>query len=269
MTDFVEVKTKAAAEKAIKAGKGLQIIAGSFSLTLANISVPIVVTGSADPILILEGTSAPSIVTRGTSAPSIETWGASAPRIVTRETSAPRIVTWETSAPSIDANGFSYVFTQGGRLAGKASPNVLLRIRGGAQIVGGQQFHINLSTNYDWCEYYGAPVEADGIVVLFKGVDAEYRSGHGGDYTPGTMPEADKWDGGKVECSHGLHWSPTPQHSYEFCTPARYIAAPHHIDDLVIHWDGRYPQKAMTRATAGPVFEVDIDGKPIPVEVQP
>ena len=248
--EFVEVKTKAAAEKAIKAGKAISIVAGSFTLNLINVDLPIKLSGDASPVLILEETSAPSI----------ETWG----------TSAPRIETWETSAPSIDAKGYSYVFTRGSRLRGKAAPNTILRIHGSAQIEGGQQFRIDLSTNQDWCDFYGVPTQDDGTVILFKGVDANYRSNHGGDYTPGSLPEADKWDGGKVECSHGLHWSPTPMHSHQFVSnPEKYIAAPHKLDDIVVHWDGDYPQKCMTRATAGPVFEVDIDGNPVAVEVQP
>ena len=156
-----------------------------------------------------------------------------------------------------------------GKITASASASVCVNLWNGATCEGGRQQVVNLSTNKDWCEYYGVPVSDAGIVTLFKGVGDDFRSGHGGDYTPGNLPTADKWDGGRVECSHGLHWSPTPRHSHEFCTPKRYIAAPHHVDDLVIHWDGDYPQKAMTQTVRGPVYEVDADGNPVSVEVQP
>ena len=85
---IIEVRTKAEAEKAIQAGHGIRIIAGTFALSLVNVSVPIIIQGDACPSIVTRGTSAPTIVTRGTSAPTIETWETSAPHIVTRETSS-------------------------------------------------------------------------------------------------------------------------------------------------------------------------------------
>ena len=76
MSKIVEVKTKAAAEKAIAAGDIVKIIAGTFALSV-NVNATIIVAGNASP----------SIVTRGTSSPRIETWEASSPRI--NENSAP------------------------------------------------------------------------------------------------------------------------------------------------------------------------------------
>ena len=96
MSKIVEVKTKAAAEKAIAAGDIVKIIAGTFALSV-NVNATIIVAGNASP----------RIETRGTSSPRIETWGTSSPRIVTRGTSSPSIETWEASSPSIETWGTS------------------------------------------------------------------------------------------------------------------------------------------------------------------
>ena len=113
MSKIVEVKTKAAAEKAIAAGDIVKIIAGTFALSV-NVNATIIVAGNASPRIVTCGTSSPrietwetsspSIVTRGTSSPSIETWETSSPSIVTRETSSPSIETREASSPRINEN---------------------------------------------------------------------------------------------------------------------------------------------------------------------
>ncbi|EQB06207.1 hypothetical protein [Sphingobium baderi] len=118
--DRIEVKTKAAAEKAIKEGKPIHIVGGKFALALvglgdidihvsADVSISLtdtrgVLVAKADssPRIVTWGTSSPSIMTRDTSSPSIETRDTSSPSIETRDTSSPRIVTWGTSSPSIN-----------------------------------------------------------------------------------------------------------------------------------------------------------------------
>jgi hypothetical protein len=341
MTDFVEVKTKAAAEKAIKVGRNIKIIAGTFVLTLSGVSPEIVIEGSAAPHLILElgaqptienwescqprienwescqprivnrescqprienwescqprienwescqptivnrGSCQPRIVNRGSCQPRIENWESCQPRIENWESCQPRIVNRESCQPTIVNRGscqpridlHGYVMAQiRGAISGgyiRADATVTVNLWNGAECEGGCQIVVNLSTNQDWCGYYGVPISKDGTIILYKGVSGDYRSGYGGDYTPGSMPEADQWDGGKVECSHGLHWSPTPRHTREFAPGVkRWIAAPHKLEDIVVHWGGDYPQKAMTRATAGPVFEVDIDGNPVARDIK-
>src|SRR5438445_308633 len=51
-----------------------------------------------------------------------------------------------------------------------------------------------------WCSFYGVPIKS-GIVILFKAVTDKFKSNYNGfDYTPGTLPKAPDWDGGKLEC---------------------------------------------------------------------
>jgi hypothetical protein len=306
MTERVDVKTKAAAEKAIKAGKNINIVAGAFALTL-NTNVSVRISGSACPELTLEssapsietwessapsietwGSSAPSIVTRGSSAPRIVTWGSSAPRIVTRESSAPRIVTWgssaprietressaprietwESSAPRIQAFAWSMIQVKGDTLTGTAAETVCLNIRGSSKIEGGHQQIVKLETPLDWCAYYGVRVE-DGCAILYKAVGDGFMSQWGVRYAPGTMPKDEQWDGRKLECARGggLNFSPTPHHTHEFVTnPKHYLECRVKLDDLVIHWSGSCPQKVCAREVAAPLVEVDINGEPVAQE---
>ena len=104
----------------------------------------------------------------------------------------------------------------------------------------------------------------NGVVVLYKGVGTDYKSIRGGDYTPGTKPEAYDWDGGKQECGRGLHFSPSPMHTLEFNSCVKkFIACPVKAKDIVIHPDGQFPQKVKAKCCCAPVWEVDIDGNRI------
>jgi hypothetical protein len=106
--------------------------------------------------------------------------------------------------------------------------------------------------------------------VLYKVVDLSYRSPHGFDYTPGTTPEAPDWDGGQQECGHGLHFSPSPFHAERFAASdwwprdLRYVACPVRLADIVVHPNGAYPDKVKAPRCAGPVYEVDLKGDPVP-----
>lgn len=222
MTDRVEVKTKAAAEKAIKAGLAINIIAGKFTLFLVDVNVSIWVSG----------------------------------------TSAPRIVTRETSAPSIDANGYSSVFTRGDRLTGKGSANTIFRIQGTARIEGGNQFIIKLEASRDWCEYYGARIEGDNAVV-YKAVGDDYMSAHGVRYAPGSMPEDKAWNGKRGECERGcgLNFSPTPRATHRFVPePKHYLECRIALADMVVHFNGQYPEKCTAPRVVAPLIECDVDG---------
>ena len=132
------------------------------------------------------------------------------------------------------------------------------------QISGGRQIRIpKLKTIEEWCAFHGLKA-INGVVVLYKGVGTDYKSIRGGDYTPGTTPEAYDWDGGKQECGRGLHFSPSPMHTLEFNSCVKkFIACPVKAKDIVIHPDGQFPQKVKARCCCAPVWEVDIDGKRI------
>jgi len=120
-----------------------------------------------------------------------------------------------------------------------------------------------IRTAAEWCEWYGVAVKR-GVAVLFKGVDANYDSPHKANYAPGTVPAAADWDGGKAECGGGLHFSPTPAHTFWFVTDAvKFVACPVRLKDIIVHKDAEYPQKVKAPRCCAPVWECDINGKPV------
>ena len=165
------------------------------------------------------------------------------------------------------ARGFSQLQAHGDRVKIEASAGVAVNLWEGAKAKGGRQFEVELSTAQDWCDYYGVRTE-NGTAIVYKATKAEYRSYHGGDYTPGTMPEDTAWNGKKGECERGcgLNFSPTPRHTHEFeREPKHYLECRVSLDEMVVHFNGQYPQKCTARRVAAPLVEVDVDGNPIEV----
>ncbi|HMO76755.1 MAG TPA: hypothetical protein PKD48_15570, partial [Sphingopyxis sp.] len=200
---------------------------------------------------------------------SVVAWESS--RVVARESS--RVVAWESSrveaweSSRVVARGLSMLQVKSARCKIEASDMVAVNLWNGASAKGGRQFEVKLSTPQDWCDYYGVRTE-DGMAIVYKGVKENYRSHHGGDYTPGTMPEDLQWNGRKGECERGcgLNFSPTPRHTHEFeREPKHYLECRIALDEMVVHFDGQYPQKVTARRVAAPLVEVDVDGNPVPV----
>ena len=120
-----------------------------------------------------------------------------------------------------------------------------------------------LATPQLWCEFYGVAVDDTGVVRLFKAVGDDFCSSHGTDYSPGLIPVADDWDGGKKECGGGLHFCPRPFMALRFCPAAtRFVACPVSLADIVVHPDGD-TTKVKARGCCFSTWECDIDGNPI------
>jgi hypothetical protein len=134
-------------------------------------------------------------------------------------------------------------------------------------VEGGQVIELakpDLATGAKWCAYHGIEPDADGVVVLFKAVDADFVSPRGMAYMPGSAPVAPDWDGGERECGGGLHFSPSPGHALAFVSDAsRFVGCPVRVAEIVTHPDGQYPNKVKAPGCCGPVFEVDRDGEPV------
>ncbi len=118
-------------------------------------------------------------------------------------------------------------------------------------------------TAQDWCDFYGVET-ADGVAVVYKGVNEDYSSPRGTSYAPGTRPVASDWDGGKAECGGGLHFSPSPGHTLSFHANAkRFLACPILLSEVVIHKNAASPEKIKVSGCCAPVYEVDISGNRI------
>jgi uncharacterized protein (DUF1330 family) len=128
-------------------------------------------------------------------------------------------------------------------------------------VVGGVLIAIpKIATAKEWCEFYDVEV-VEGVAVLFKAVGDDYHSPKRGNYTPGTVPVADDWDGGKKECGGGLHFSPRPFMAFAFHPSAtKYVACPVNLEDIAVHPDGHFPEKVKARGCCAPCWECDIDG---------
>ena len=166
---------------------------------------------------------------------------------------------WGNASAEASGNVFLRVFSA---LKIVASASVIILMHGKSEsITGGQRIQAKqIKTVKDWCELYGVPI-VGGVVILYKGVNDQFTTDKGCYYTPGTIPTAPDWDGGKEECGGGLHFSPCPQMTLEFYIHAtKFVGCPISIKDIVVHPNGTYPQKVKAKGCCGPVFEVDRKG---------
>jgi hypothetical protein len=169
----------------------------------------------------------------------------------------------------MNCNGYSMVrIVARATVTGTASDRVTINFEGAVEITGGRQQEVLKSTPVEWCDYYGAQV-TDGVALLYKAVDKDYMSSRGGNYAPGTTPSVPVFKA-EPECAAGaLYFSPTPRHTHEFVThPGRYVACPVRLEDIVTHPYGQYPAKVKAIGCCAPVYEVDIDGVPVPQPVE-
>ncbi|HET7386824.1 MAG TPA: hypothetical protein VFJ19_09215 [Nocardioidaceae bacterium] len=115
----------------------------------------------------------------------------------------------------------------------------------------------DLTTVDGWLAYYGIEPE-DGTVVLYKGVDDEFRSVHGATYTPGGTTVAEDFQPTN-ECGSGLHLCPRPDLTHNYCTPERYVAVRVRVADIVPV--GSVTESAKVKVPSCDVlYECDVDG---------
>ena len=112
-----------------------------------------------------------------------------------------------------------------------------------------------------WCEQYAVEVKR-GVAILYKAVDADWKSSYGTTYKPGSTPSAADWDGGKAECGGGLHFFAHPWMAHRWNSEFKHIVAcPVRVKDIAAHgWSASYPDKVKAPSVCAPCYEVDIDG---------
>ena len=128
---------------------------------------------------------------------------------------------------------------------------------------GGTRIQTTIPTTAtEWCEHYGVTVK-NGVATLYKAVNDDFMSARGVFYTPGTVPVAADWDGGKAECGSGLHFSPSPIIAKEFALEAKkYVACPVALADMrAPKRNDDFPHKIKARGCCAPVWECDIWGE--------
>jgi len=190
-------------------------------------------------------------------------------------------VAWESSQPHVEARGSSQPHVEcsgycqlsiSGNATVRATPTNAILSDGVAAIEGGIVIVRPQTTTAElWCTEYGVGVE-DGVAIVYKGVNDDFRSPHGGIYTPGSIPVADDWDGGNDECGGGLHFSPTPLATKNFYDSAtRFVACPVALSAMrPPKATDEYPSKIKASGCCAPVYEVDRYGRRVahPVTVE-
>ena len=257
-----EIRTQSEFDAAIETGEREFAVVGDCTLVVTTADeLLLFVSGSSRPRVEARESSQPRVVARESSQPSVVARESSQPRVVAWGSSQPRVEAWESSQPSVVANGCVQLAVSGQTIV-TAGPHVAVLLDGGSpQVTGGQQTVTQRSSIEQWCVYYGVCL-IDGIVTLYKAVDDDYRSPHGALYTPGTMPVAPDWDGGREECGGGFHGCAHSQIARTYNMKAtRYVACQVSITDLVLHPNATMPSKVKFRAVCQPIYEVDEDGE--------
>ena len=205
----------------------------------------------------------------------VEAWESS--HVVARGSS--HVVAWGSShveawgSSHVEAWGSSHVEADGAaslrvfdRVSGKAGRQVVIQQHSKlTKIDGGIQIDVELpATAADWCAWHGVKV-VDGVAMVYKCVNDDFRSKRGGDYTPGTIPAAPDWDGGAKECGGGYHFSPSAAATRQFASGPKFLACPVALTDMRAPKldDDSYANKIKAAKCCGPVVEVDIYGKPV------
>jgi hypothetical protein len=157
----------------------------------------------------------------------------------------------------------SATVTASGSATVRASKYVAITKTGGrVKATGGVQIDYQSPQSLaEWFEEYGV-VPADGIAILYKAVGSDFKSEHGGDYTPGTTPKSDLWNTTQ-ECGSGLHFCGTPHHALGFYKVAkRFVACPVAVDSIAFTANGYYPTKVKAPCVVAPgCYEVGINGR--------
>ena len=278
--DRIDVKTLAKAEAAIAKGQAINIIAGEFVLTIASGHADIAVAPGVSASVEAHGSARveasgfahvvawDSAIVEAWDSAIVVAWG-SASVVAYGSASvaaygSARVKAWDST--SVAAHGYCFIDHRSD-VPARASAHVSVNLWNGATCEGGRQQVVSLATAQDWCEYYGARIE-DGNAIVYKAVGADYKSRHGVTYEPGTMPTDPAWDGKGREFAKGggLDFSPTPRHTHKFVTsPAHYLECRIALDEMVVHFEGSYPEKCCAPRVVAPLVEVDVDGVPVAV----
>ena len=198
---------------------------------------------------VVEARGSSHVVAWGSS--HVEAWGSS------------HVEAWGSSHVEADGAASLRVFD---RVSGKAGRQVVIQQHSKlTKIDGGIQIDVELpATAADWCAWHGVKV-VDGVAMVYKCVNDDFRSKRGGDYTPGTIPAAPDWDGGAKECGGGYHFSPSAAATRQFASGPKFLACPVALTDMRAPKldDDSYANKIKAAKCCGPVVEVDIYGKPV------
>jgi len=264
----IDIKTQAALDKALKKDPAavIRLIGqAAFVITLNNASP------AAPSVEVCAGAR---LEVASYAGPRVYVTAWENSTVTARENST--VTAWENSTvtarenSTVTAWGYAFVRIFSSKKV-EASENCIVALHtdgaqpGGVPGVGGGRQLVcpPPKTGAAWCDFYGVETK-DGVAILYKAVNASFRSSWGGNYTPGTMPSVPVFKA-EPECGEGaLYFSPDPHFTHQFvANPEKYVACPVLVDDIVAHPNGSYPAKVKAKGVCAPVYEVDINGKAI------
>jgi hypothetical protein len=162
---------------------------------------------------------------------------------------------------TVEASGSATVRAYGSATVEASKFVAIHRYGTRAKVNGGVLIQIpECKTGLDWIDYYGLTPE-DESVVLFKAVGADFKSGHGADYTPGTTVTADDFDP-QPHCGQGLHFGPRPHLAarYHHAAVTRYIACRVKVADIVVIESWGRPGDKIKARSCDALYECNADG---------
>ena len=270
----IEIKTQAELDQQIEKGESdfRFVVAGSFQIKI-GLWIKVSVSAELSHLISIEAWESSRVEARESSSvvarESSRVVARESSSVVARESSS--VVAWGSSSvvaresSSVVAQGFVSLVAFGGTLKLSAKCHAFIRSTK-AKVTGGIKTNAIIKTPREWCDFYGVEVK-NGFALLYKSVFPDFFNAQNRtvQYLPGSMPEANDWDGGKQECGCGLHFSPCVSMALEFHNEpnAKYVGCWVALKDMAVHPDGSMPQKCKARRVAKPIFEVDRDGKPV------
>ena len=175
----------------------------------------------------------------------------------------------------VDAKSLSTIWGYDQAEIHAASRAIVIVPTGHKPTIVGDCIHVSpltISTVKQWCAENNAEIHGKGkaaYVLLGKAVDDKFQSPKGGDYTPdGKKRVAADWDGGLVECGHGLHFCATSGESRARFYPeaTKGVACKVYLRDIAKpKLNAEYPEKVKARACT-PLYECDWDNEKIQTE---
>jgi hypothetical protein len=110
-------------------------------------------------------------------------------------------------------------------------------------------------------DFYRVDVKK-GKAVVYKLLHANFVSGHGTTYQPGTLATCPDWNA-RAECGGGLHFSPRPFMARKYSNGTRFVACEIEVDGAVVINDfGSKPDKLKAKFCKV-LYECDADGEKV------
>jgi hypothetical protein len=178
----------------------------------------------------------------------VEAWGSAS----VRASDSTSVLAWGNA--TVEARASATVRARDSATVYASRYVAVLRHGDDVKVEGGTVIRIpEIATAADWCEFYGVEIvhgkdpehDSDAVAILYKAVDQDP-------------------DRGAIESDDRHLLSPRPYLALRFRPEGeRFVACPVRVSDIVFLDDAANPHKVKATRTSGPMYEVDVDGRPV------